>query len=75
MEDAANEREGAKVLTEVGKRTEVFTRFSTVAGGAGSVDTPRDVRGFAVKLNARGSGLQVGTPPSWRPSLACGRQE
>ena len=25
-------------------------RFSTVAGGAGSVDTPRDVRGFAVKF-------------------------
>ena len=43
----------AKVLTEVGKRTEVFTRFSTVAGGAGSVDTPRDVRGFAVKLYTR----------------------
>ncbi len=40
----------AKVLTEVGARTEVFTRFSTVAGGAGSVDTPRDVRGFAVKF-------------------------
>ena len=40
----------AKVLTEVGRRTEVFARFSTVAGGAGSVDTPRDVRGFAVKL-------------------------
>lgn len=40
----------AKVLTEVGQRTEVFTRFSTVAGGAGSVDTPRDVRGFAVKF-------------------------
>jgi catalase len=33
-----------------GKRTRVFTRFSTVAGGAGSVDTPRDVRGFAVKF-------------------------
>jgi catalase len=43
----------AKVLTEVGVRTEVFTRFSTVAGGAGSVDTPRDVRGFAVKLYTR----------------------
>jgi catalase len=28
----------------------LFTRFSTVAGGAGSVDTPRDVRGFAVKF-------------------------
>ena len=40
----------AKVLTEVGKKTELFTRFSTVAGGAGSVDTPRDVRGFAVKF-------------------------
>jgi catalase len=40
----------AKVLTEVGERTPVFARFSTVAGGAGSVDTPRDVRGFAVKL-------------------------
>ena len=40
----------ANLLTEVGKRTPVFTRFSTVAGGAGSVDTPRDVRGFAVKF-------------------------
>lgn len=40
----------AKVLTEVGRRTEVFARFSTVAGGAGSVDTPRDARGFAVKF-------------------------
>ncbi len=42
-----------KVLTEVGVKTPVFTRFSTIvqAGGAGSVDTPRDVRGFAaVKL-------------------------
>ena len=33
-----------------GEKTELFTRFSTVAGGAGSVDTPRDVRGFAVKF-------------------------
>ncbi|MBJ7409118.1 MAG: catalase [Phenylobacterium sp.] len=40
----------AKVLTEVGEQTEVFVRFSTVAGGAGSVDTPRDVRGFATKF-------------------------
>jgi catalase len=40
----------ARVLTEVGEKTPVFTRISTVAGGAGSVDTPRDVRGFAVKL-------------------------
>src|SRR5665648_274755 len=40
----------ARVLTEVGEKTPVFTRMSTVAGGAGSVDTPRDVRGFAVKF-------------------------
>ncbi len=40
----------AKLFTEVGKRTPLFTRISTVAGGAGSIDTPRDVRGFAVKF-------------------------
>lgn len=39
----------AAVFTK-GEKTEVFVRFSTVAGGAGSVDTPRDVRGFAVKF-------------------------
>jgi catalase len=40
----------AKILTEVGEKTPLFARFSTVAGGSGSVDTPRDVRGFAVKF-------------------------
>ena len=40
----------ARILTEVGQKTPLFTRISTVAGGAGSVDTPRDVRGFAVKF-------------------------
>jgi catalase len=40
----------AKVLTEVGVKTPLFTRISTVAGGSGSADTPRDVRGFAVKF-------------------------
>ena len=43
----------ANILTEVGQRTPLFARFSTVAGGAGSVDTPRDVRGFAVKFYTR----------------------
>jgi catalase len=37
-------------LFRKGEKTPVFVRFSTVAGGAGSVDTPRDVRGFAVKF-------------------------
>ena len=40
----------AKVLTEVGEKTEVFVRFSTVAGNKGSPDLARDVRGFAVKF-------------------------
>jgi catalase len=40
----------ASVFAEVGKRTPVFARFSTVAGERGSTDLARDVRGFAVKL-------------------------
>lgn len=40
----------ADIFQRVGEKTPLFTRFSTVAGGAGSVDTPRDVRGFAVKF-------------------------
>jgi catalase len=40
----------AAFLQNKGTRTPVFVRFSTVVGGAGSVDLPRDVRGFAVKF-------------------------
>ncbi len=40
----------AGLFQKKGERVPVFARFSTVAGGAGSVDTPRDVRGFAVKF-------------------------
>ncbi len=40
----------ADIFQRKGEKTPLFTRFSTVAGGAGSVDTPRDVRGFAVKF-------------------------
>ncbi len=40
----------AGFLTEVGKRTPVLTRFSTVAGSRGSMDTARDVRGFSIKF-------------------------
>jgi catalase len=32
----------AQVLTEVGVKTPVFTRFSTVAGNMGSADTARE---------------------------------
>jgi catalase len=40
----------AAFLQDPAKKTPVFARFSTVAGGAGSGDLPRDVRGFAVKF-------------------------
>jgi catalase len=40
----------ASFLAEKGKRTPVFVRFSTVAGERGSLDTARDVRGFATKF-------------------------
>jgi len=40
----------AKFLTDTSIETPVFARFSTVAGGAGSTDMARDVRGFAVKF-------------------------
>ncbi len=40
----------ASIFQKRGNSCPVFVRFSTVAGGAGSIDTPRDVRGFAVKF-------------------------
>ena len=40
----------AKFLDKVGKKTEVFARFSTVAGERGAADAERDVRGFALKF-------------------------
>lgn len=40
----------AKVFNQIGKKTELFTRFSTVAGERGAADAERDIRGFAVKF-------------------------
>ena len=40
----------AKFLSEIGKRTDVFIRVSTVGGEKGSADAERDPRGFAVKF-------------------------
>ena len=39
-----------KMLARVGKRTDLFLRFSTVAGSKGFADTARDPRGFAIKF-------------------------
>ncbi|MEG2679619.1 MAG: catalase, partial [Oscillospiraceae bacterium] len=40
----------AKLFSEIGKKTETFVRFSTVAGERGAADAERDIRGFAVKF-------------------------
>jgi len=40
----------ADFLSEIGKQTPVFLRFSTVGGERGSADTERDPRGFAIKF-------------------------
>ncbi|MDU4715108.1 MAG: catalase [Anaerococcus sp.] len=40
----------ACLFTKKGKETPLFSRISTVAGSRGSTDTPRDVRGFAIKF-------------------------
>jgi catalase len=40
----------AKIFSEIGKKTDLFVRFSTVAGERGAADAERDIRGFAVKF-------------------------
>ncbi|MDR1914645.1 MAG: catalase [Clostridiales bacterium] len=39
----------ARIFSEIGKKTEVFLRFSTVAGERGAADAERDIRGFAMR--------------------------
>jgi len=40
----------AKLFSAVGKKTEMFARFTTVAGERGAADAERDIRGFALKF-------------------------
>ena len=40
----------AKIFSEVGKQTDLFARFTTVAGERGAADAERDIRGFALKF-------------------------
>ena len=40
----------ADIFSEVGKQSEMFARFSTVAGERGAADAERDIRGFALKF-------------------------
>jgi catalase len=40
----------AMIFSEIGKKTPMFARFSTVAGERGAADAERDIRGFALKF-------------------------
>lgn len=40
----------ASIFSEIGKKTDMFARFSTVAGERGAADAERDIRGFALKF-------------------------
>ncbi len=40
----------AKIFSAVGKKTDMFARFTTVAGERGAADAERDIRGFALKF-------------------------
>ncbi len=40
----------AKIFSEIGKKTDLFVRFSTVAGERGAADAERDIRGVAIKF-------------------------
>jgi catalase len=40
----------AKIFSQIGKKTDLFLRFSTVAGERGAADAERDIRGFAIKF-------------------------
>jgi catalase len=40
----------ARIFSEIGKKTDLFVRFSTVAGERGAADAERDIRGFAIKF-------------------------
>ena len=48
--DITHSTRAPKIFSEVGKKTEMFVRFSTVAGERGAADAERDIRGFAVKF-------------------------
>ncbi|KAF0836390.1 catalase [Methylovorus glucosotrophus] len=49
----------ASFLQDVGQKTEVFLRFSTVGGGQDSSDYARDPRGFAVKFYTPQGNLDI----------------
>ena len=49
----------AKIFSEVGKKTDMFARFSTGAGERGAADAERDIRGFALKFYTEEGNLDL----------------
>ncbi len=45
-----NQYTRAKIFSQTGKKTDLFARFTTVAGERGAADAERDIRGFALKF-------------------------
>jgi catalase len=64
----------AAFLADPKTKTPVFCRFSTVAGGAGSVDLPRDLRGFAVKFWNSREKAESQISSTLRVKEKCGRE-
>src|SRR3546814_18183172 len=54
----------AAIFSKVGRKTEMFARFTTVAGERGAADAERDIRGFALKFyTEEGNWDMVGNKP------------
>jgi catalase len=61
----------AKIFSAIGKPTEMFARFSTVAGERGAADAERDIRGFALKFyTEQGNWDMVGNNTPARASVS-----
>jgi catalase len=52
----------AKIFSKVGKKTDLFLRFPSVAGGRGAADAESDIRGFAIKLYTARCTVSAATP-------------
>ena len=54
----------ASIFSEIGKQTEMFARFSVVAGERGAADAVRDIRGFATSSTpTKATGTSSATTP------------
>lgn len=57
----------AKIFSEIGKKTELFVRFSTVAGERGAADAERDIRGLPSNSTEEATGIWSAATPRCFP--------